>query len=124
MPQPAADMPQKQAGKAHQVRRDPPLIHEISGQHEQRNGKQGKGRQAAEDGLNQRGDGHVAAEHGIGQGAAAQGHNDGCGDAQQPDKSGQKDDHRLSPFGFRPINPRNSSSVRKNMMKKPVGSAA
>ena len=123
-PQPAADVSQQRAREAHQVRREAALVHQVAGQHEERDGEQREGRQAAEDGLNQGGDRDGAADDGIDHGTAAQGDRDGCGDAQQQNKGADEDDHWAAPFAPRPRNTRNSSSVRKNMMKKPVGSAA
>ena len=46
--------------------------------------------------------GHVSAEQGVDQGAAAQGHDDRRGDAQQHDEGEDEDDHWASPFRAEP----------------------
>ena len=72
-PSPPRMCPNSSAGEAHQVRRDAALVHEVSGQHEERDGEQREGRQAAEDGLNQGGDRDGAADDGIDQGSSRPG---------------------------------------------------
>jgi len=118
------DVAQKQTGEADEILRDPSRVHEIAGQHEERNGQKRKSGQAAENRLDQCRDGHAVAEQCVDQGATAQCNHDRRRNAQKRNKGQKEDDHCTLPFCPMPRKVSSSSIVRKNMMKKPVGSAA